>query len=286
MSNTSSSARKIGAHVSAAGGPSKAVNNALSIGANCFQIFAGSPRTWKRSLYDQSEVDRFNQLVDQNNLRPVFIHALYLVNLASDNPETLDKSLQSLLVDLQNGDQINAAGVIVHLGSHQGRGLDSVKSQLVQKINLLLNQTKSTPLLIENSSGQKGKVGLLTEIETLLSQISSDRLQVCLDTAHLFEAGYDLNNTKQTDQLIKELEQRNILPRLTCLHLNDSKTPLGSARDQHHNLGQGHISLTGLKHLVNHPQLKHLPLILEVPGFNSKGPDQQNIQIAQSLTHT
>lgn len=286
MLNTPSSARKIGAHVSAAGGPSKAINNALSIGANCFQIFAGSPRTWKRSLYNQSEVDRFNQLVDQNNLKPVFIHALYLVNLASDNPETLEKSIQSLLIDLQNGDQINAAGVVVHLGSHQGRGFGSVKSQLIQNINLLLNQTTTTPLLIENPSGQKGKVGLLDEIEELLSQISSDRLRVCLDTAHLYEAGYDLNNTQQTDQLIEELKQRKILPQLTCLHLNDSKTPLGSARDQHHNLGQGYISLAGLKHLINHPQLKHLPLILEVPGFNSKGPDQQNIQIAQSLTHT
>ena len=286
MSNSPSPVRKIGAHVSASGGPSKAINNALSIGANCFQIFAGSPRTWRRSLYDQSEVDRFNQLVDQNNLKPVFIHALYLVNLASNNPDTLDKSIQSLLIDLQNGDRINASGVVVHLGSHQGRGFDSVKSQLIQKINLLLNQTKSTPLLIENSSGQKGKVGSLIEIEELLSQISSDRLQVCLDTAHLYEAGYDLNNTQQTDQLIKELEQRKILPRLTCLHLNDSKTPLGSARDQHNNLGEGYISLVGLKHLINHPQLKHLPLILEVPGFNSKGPDQQNIKIAQSLTHT
>jgi len=286
VSNSPSPVRKIGAHVSASGGPSKAINNALSIGANCFQIFAGSPRTWRRSLYDQSEVDRFNQLVDQNNLKPVFIHALYLVNLASNNPDTLDKSIQSLLIDLQNGDRINASGVVVHLGSHQGRGFDSVKSQLIQKINLLLNQTKSTPLLIENSSGQKGKVGSLIEIEELLSQISSDRLQVCLDTAHLYEAGYDLNNTQQTDQLIKELEQRKILPRLTCLHLNDSKTPLGSARDQHNNLGEGYISLVGLKHLINHPQLKHLPLILEVPGFNSKGPDQQNIKIAQSLTHT
>ncbi len=277
--------RKIGAHVSSAGGPTNAVKNILAIGGNCLQIFAGSPRTWNRSLYASSEITKFNELILEHHLDPVFIHALYLVNLASNNPDILEKSHNSLLTDLQNSDSINSAGVIVHLGSHQGRGFTTVKNQLIEKIISLINQTQTTPFLIENSSGQKGKIGLLSEIEILLKEINSPRLKVCLDTAHLFEAGYDLSSPTETDKLIKELERRNILKAISCLHLNDSKTTLGSAHDQHANLGEGHITLPGLEYFLNHPQLKHLPLILEVPGFDGQGPDQQSIQITQSLIH-
>ncbi len=134
--------RKIGAHVSIAGGLSNAIKNSLDISANCFQIFAGSPRTWARKLFPLAQVKEFNQQIKKFKLGPVFIHALYLVNLASDKKDLREKSYRALLTDLQNGRKIHSAGVVVHIGSHQGRGFLSVKTQIIKLIKKLLKNSK------------------------------------------------------------------------------------------------------------------------------------------------
>lgn len=275
--------RKIGGHVSIAGGLPNAVQNTLDIEGNCMQIFAGSPRMWLRTPFRDDQVKEFNLKVKKHGLDPVFIHTLYLVNLASDNPDLQEKSYQALLMDLENGQKINSAGVIVHIGSHQGRGFDTTKDQIVSLVKKLLKNTKETPFIIENSAGQKGKIGSLEEIAVLVKEINDPRVKVCLDSAHMFEAGIDLRETKVVDGLVKELEENNLLDRLVCLHLNDSKTALGSGHDKHENIGKGEIGKTGLSNLVNHPKLKHLPLLLEVPGEEKKGPDIRNIKAVQSL---
>ena len=276
-------ARRLGGHVSITGGLPNAIKNTLNIGGNCLQIFAGSPRIWARKPFPEDQVQTFNQQLREHRLNPVFIHALYLVNLASDNLELLEKSYQALLMDLKNGQKIDSAGVIVHLGSHQGRGFQLAKDQVVKLIKKLLKNTQETPFIIENSAGQKGKIGSLEEIATLINQINSPRVKVCLDSAHLFAAGHDLRQTQVVNQLVNQLEKNNLLSRLVCLHINDSKTPLGSGRDQHENIGEGEIGKIGLKNFINHPKLKHLPLILEVPGQNKKGPNKQNILAAHDL---
>ena len=264
--------RKIGGHVSAAGGLANAIKNTENISGNCLQIFAGSPRSWARKLYSDLEANKFKEELAKKEFNPVFIHALYLVNLGTDNPDLLEKSFNSLLFDLKNGDLINCTGVVVHLGSHQGRGFESIKSQVIDQINKLLDATKTTPFLIENSAGQKGKIGTLDEITQIFAEIKSDRLKICLDTAHLFESGTD----------IAELDKFTLLNNVACLHLNDSKTAFDSRNDQHANLGEGEIGLEKLKQFVNHPKLNHLPLILEVPG-ELGFPDAKNISIAKSL---
>lgn len=274
--------RRIGGHVSIAGGLACALDRTKEIGGNCLQIFAGSPRTWARSLYLDREVANYRQLASAADFQPLFIHALYLVNLGSDQPELLNKSATSLRFDLQNGDALGAEGVIVHLGSHQGRGFASIKDQVATSISQLLSQSKSTKFLIENSAGQKGKIGSLEEIRDLVAQINHPRLGVCLDTAHLFEAGFDLSNSQVVDQLVNTLIEYGLLERLVLIHLNDSKTALGSAHDNHANLGEGEIGLEGLRNFVAHPKLVHLPLILEVPGANG-WPDKPNIDLAKSL---
>lgn len=275
--------RRIGAHVSSAGSPANALDNALAIGANCLQIFAGSPRMWARKLYTSESVELFNRLAEEKDLRPVFIHALYLVNLASDNPELVEKSYQSLLMDLKNGELIKAAGVVVHIGSHQKRGFDSVKSQVIERIKMLLSETKETPFLVENTACSEGKIGTLEEIGEILSQIPDERLKVCLDSAHLYESGWDLKDERNVEKMIQKLKELKILDRVACLHLNDSKTKLDSRHDVHANLGEGEIGITGLKNLVSRSELNHLPLILEVPGEDKYGPDAKNIEVAKSL---
>lgn len=274
--------RKIGAHVSAAGGPHNAIINAHDIGCNCVQIFAGSPRSWARSLYKEDQIKKFKEVSTQYSITPLYIHSLYLINLASENKENLKKSIDSLIMDLKNGDLLDSAGVVVHTGSHLGMGFDTIKEELVKTIKHILSETKNTPLLLENTSGQKGKIGTLEELEYLLKHIDSDRLGVCLDTAHLFEAGVDIRDNAHLENYVKELKDRNILSKVKLIHLNDSRTKLGSTKDEHENIGDGEIGKDGLKKFITHKELSHLPLILEVPG--EKGmPDRDNIDRVRSI---
>jgi deoxyribonuclease-4 len=275
--------RFVGGHVSIAGGLHHAIDNTLAIKGNCLQIFAGSPRLWSRHAFPEDEVKLFLNQQQAHHLGPVFIHALYLINLASIKPELLEKSISSLVMDLRNGAQIDSSGVIIHIGSHLGNGFDSVKEQLVTVIREILSETQDCDLILENAAGQNGKIGSLSELSYLLKKVNNPRLKVCLDTAHLFAAGIDLRQEEVVKNLVKDLKDLHLLSKLVCLHLNDSGSDLDSHRDLHADLGKGKIGLEGLKNFVNQPALYHLPLILETPGLNKSGPDAANISIAKTL---
>lgn len=277
------SVRRIGGHVSCSGGIENAITNTLLIGGNCMQIFAGSPRMWVRSLYNESVAAKFKLKVKENDLGPVFIHALYLTNLASDNDELVRKSKRALITDLTNSSLIGSAGVVLHIGSHQGRGWQDSKDACIANIKDVLSATpQDSNLLLENSAGQKGKVGSFEELHDILSAIDDPRLRVCLDTAHSFEAGYNFGTDEGLNIWIKDIG-KYIANRLDVLHLNDSKTPVGSGRDMHQNIGDGYIGETGIKRIINHPVVARLPLILEVPGLEGTGPDKANIDRVKSL---
>ncbi len=276
--------RRIGGHVSTSGGLQNAVANTLAIGGNCMQIFAGSPRMWSRTPYPTSIAEAFRESTSKNDLNPVYIHALYLTNLASDSPELLEKSKKALVMDMTNGAAIGAAGVILHIGSHQGRGWEAVKGRVVATIKDVLAATpESSILLLENSAGQQGKIGSLPELASIFSNLESNRLKVCLDTAHAFEAGYNFATEAGLEMWVKDVERSVGWDKLDVLHLNDSKTPLGSAHDMHQNIGDGYIGMEGLKRLINHLHLKDLPLLLEVPGLEGTGPDRANIDRVKAL---
>jgi len=275
--------RRIGGHVSMAGSLLNAVSNTTKIGGNCMQIFAGSPRLWSRKPFPEDQVQGFIKETKKENITPVFIHALYLVNLASQNEDILTKSIDSLIVDMQNGARINSAGVIVHIGSHLGTGFDSVKDQLVAVIERVLASTENCDLILENDAGQNGKIGSPEEISYLIKKIASPRVKMCLDSAHLFESGVDIRDAESLEGFIQTLDKLDLTDKLVCLHLNDSATKLDSHKDMHANIGEGEIGLDGLKNLINHPSLSSLPLILEVPGENRSGCDTKNISIVKSL---
>lgn len=276
--------RRIGGHVSCSGGIQNSITNTLNIGGNSMQIFAGSPRVWARTLYASSEAQTFRDLAIKNDLNPVYIHALYLTNLASDNPEILEKSKKALIMDMTNSAAIGSAGVVLHIGSHQGRGWDHDKTQVIESIKEVLDNTPSDSiLLLENSAGQNGKIGSLPELASIFSILESSRLKVCLDTAHAFEAGYNFTTTDGLEMWVKEIESTIGLHKVELLHLNDSKTPLGSGRDNHQNIGDGFIGEAGIKAIINHLKLAHLPLILEVPGLDGSGPDKANIDRVKAL---
>lgn len=276
--------RRIGGHVSTSGGLHKAIDNTLAIGGNTLQIFAGSPRMWARSLYPPDVTANFLRLTTKHDLFPVYIHALYLTNLASDLPELVEKSQTALITDLTNAAAIGSAGVVLHIGSHQGRGWGAVQNQVIKTIASVLDATPSDSiLLLENSAGQQGKIGSFPELGGILSAIPSPRLKICLDTAHAFEAGYNFTTQAGLDMWLSDIDQTIGFAKLELLHLNDSKTPLGSGRDMHQNIGDGFIGSDGLARLINSPQLAHLPLILEVPGLDGSGPDKANIDRVKSL---
>lgn len=259
--------RRIGAHLSIAGGLDQAVEKIMEMGGNCLQIFSSSPKSWAMPPFSGKRVTA---------VRPVFIHAKYLINLASDKKDLLEKSVASLKYDLTAANIIGAAGVIVHLGSHQGRGFEAVKQQLIDSINIILQDTKPpAKLIIENSAGQKGKLcSRLSEIKLIFDAVNSKRLAWCLDTCHGYNAGLDLG---------KDSAFQLIQFDLVCLHVNDSRDEFNSGHDRHANLGEGKMGLKLLAEYVNYPRLKHLPLILETPGFDGTGPDKKNLEILKSI---
>lgn len=272
--------RRIGAHLSISGGLDKAVASIIQMGGNCLQIFSSSPRMWLNSLPKKTVTEKFRNLCVIHDIRPTFIHAKYLINLASDKKELVEKSIQSLKFDMQVGEMIKAKGVIVHLGSHLGRGFIAVQDQLVESIKTILQASSgTTKFLIENSAGQKGKLcSQLSDISLLLRTINDSRLGWCYDTCHGWGAGFsfgkDMENTLQQFDLVKSL---------VCLHVNDSKGIFNGGLDRHENLGEGKMGLKELAKFVNYPAFRILPLIIETPGFDNKGPDKKNISILKNL---
>lgn len=272
--------RRIGAHVSAAGGVHLAIERAAAIGGNCVQLFSGSPRVWHKPALSTVYPDKITTNVNKYQVSPIFTHALYLVNLASDKPDLLAKSIASLVYELEFDSLIGGAGVVVHLGSHQGRGFAQMKDQLVQTTAQILASTpENSTFLIENAAGQNGKIGgkleeiaeLLTELEKQGQFVTKKRIGWCFDTCHAFAAGYSLVNA------FGKITELQLGERLRCIHVNDSRDPFASGRDRHANLGDGLIPNADLRAFLNQPELLGVPLILEVPGLEKKGPDAENV---------
>ena len=291
--------RKIGAHVSASGGLDKAMQRASDIGANCVQLFSGSPRVWKRKDLDKFDVKSMFAKQEELGVKPIFTHSLYLANLATDKPDLLRKSFDALMYDLEFDSLIKGSGIIVHIGSHTGRGWDAVKEQVASQIAKLIEQSpKNSTFLIENSAGQKGKLcSDLEEIRWLFDSISKlvspaiiKKLGWCFDTCHAHAAGYLLSKPGKNSQTlipqknaVETITRLNLWSTLKCIHVNDSRDDFDSGRDRHDNLGEGHIPKEDLKYFVNHEEVKNVPLLLEVPGFEKKGPDAKNIEYLRSI---
>jgi len=279
-----SNSRRIGAHLSTSGGVDKAVVRAKKIGANSLQVFSGSPRMWRRTSLDKIDVITVKQAQEKLDVTPIFTHALYLINLASDNPELVEKSVTALKHDLNFDTHIGGAGVIVHLGSHQGRGFAAAQKQVAQQLKAILTDTsEDSHLLVENAAAHNGKVGgRLEEVAWLLKEVGSPRLGWCFDTCHGFAAGYTLIGEGE-DSALAMMEKLELISSLRCLHVNDSKDPLGSGRDRHANIGDGQIPTADLKEFLNDPRLAKLPIITEAPGLDGTGPDEANIRRLKSL---
>ena len=275
---------KIGAHVSTAGGLSNAFDRASNIGAEAIQIFASSPRAWKFNQPKEEEVNLFKEKMEQTGIWPCYIHGSYLVNIGGD-PSQIEKSIESLTNNMNVAGKIGAAGVIFHGGSHKGKGFHNIVKQASECLKRVLdNSPENVWLCLENSAGMGSHIGSsFEEMGELIHLVQNDNLKVCLDTEHMFAAGYDLTNSDEIPQIMKRFDEEIGLSKLVAVHANDSKVELGSGVDRHENIGDGFIGIDGFKSLMNDPSFEKVPFFLEVPGFDSKGPDEININLLKSI---
>ncbi len=269
---------KIGAHVSTAGGVGKAIDRAVGIGAESIQIFASSPRSWAFKPPEEQEAAAFREKAAAHGVGPVFIHGSYLVNLGGP-PDLLQKSIHSLSGDMDAAGRLGAQGVIFHLGSHKGRGIDAVFSQVVDALDRIVRGSPPDVwLMIENSAGAGGHIGSkFDDIGRIVDAVGSDRVQVCIDTQHCFAAGYDVRDACGISAVMAEFDRTVGLERLGAVHANDSKTAFGSGVDRHENIGEGSIGMDGFEAMVAHPAFSDAPFLLEGTGRDRKGPDEENV---------
>lgn len=278
---------RLGGHVSAAGSYASVIERSQAINGNAAQFFSASPRVWKKPELDESRIVQLKELQaasEDQDIRPLFIHALYLVNCASENTELVQKSVNSLLYELNFGRYFDCAGVVVHLGSHQGRGWEASKEAVAVLVKQILSQTDSpVPFLIENSAGQSGKLcSDLHEIRWLIDTVADERLGWCYDTCHGWAAGLSATQP-ECDTPLDLITELQLWDALKCIHVNDSKDTLGSGRDRHENILDGNIPQAEWEILLNDPRMQQIPWITEVPGIEGNGPDAENIRRISQL---
>ncbi len=271
-----------GAHCS--GGVKKALDNAVGMGAEAVQLFAQSPRTWRFPEHDPADLEAFRSKREAAGL-PALVHALYLVNLAAPDDAIYSKSVDTMRSTVDAACAIEADAVIFHIGSHLGAGFETGLARVVPALEQVLDRcNERTWVLMENSAGAGGTMGRsIDELVAIFEALGRhERLGVCLDSCHLFVSGVDITDAPTWNALLEDLDARIGLDRLRALHANDAKAPLGSNRDRHDNIGEGLIG-EGLGVFLAHPRLQGLPVVLEVPGADGKGPNADEIRKLREL---
>jgi deoxyribonuclease-4 len=275
----------IGAHVSTAGGIHTAIDRIEAIRGESVQLFTQSPRAWRPTNHDPANFERFKERREEAGIRGVFCHALYLINLASPDDEIYEKSVASLLNTTEVACAIEAEGVVFHVGSHLGAGFDAGLDRVQPALERALEQcSETTWLLMENSAGAGGTIGRsIDELALLYERMERHpRLGLCLDSCHLWVSGVDVTDADALDAVLDEVDDRIGLERLRALHVNDAAAELGSNRDRHANIGEGVLG-DGLAAFMGNPRLQGLPAVLEVPGKDGKGPDEDEVRKLREL---
>jgi deoxyribonuclease-4 len=275
----------IGAHVSPAGGPAKAVARGIERGARAIQIFNQNPRAWKPRVYSDAEVSDFRAAIADSDVDALLIHAVYLLNCASEDPDFRAKSLASLTSSLRAGDALGAHAVVLHPGSALAGAVTPAIARAGAVIAEALAESDGCPLHLENTAGTGGTLGRsFAELAALIEAAGcDDRLGLCLDSCHLLASGYDIRTIESLDAVLDECASLVGLERLGSLHLNDSATPLGSNRDRHANIGAGEIGEQGCAVFLSDPRFEGLPCVLETPGPRHSGPTGEEIALSRAL---
>ncbi|MBV9715584.1 MAG: deoxyribonuclease IV [Solirubrobacterales bacterium] len=275
----------IGAHVSPAGGLVKAVERGTERGCEAIQIFNQSPRMWRPTPYGEDDFTAFRQAAEASPVQAVLIHAVYLLNCASEDAEIRAKSRTSLIHSLRVGHGIGARGVVLHPGSAKRGDVGAAIRRAGEVIGEALAETEGCQLHLEDTAGAGGTLGRsFDELAALLEAAGGgSRLGVCLDSCHLLASGYDLRPASGLAETVDEFDRVVGLGRLGSLHLNDSATPLGSNRDRHADIGTGELGETGCAAYLSEPRFDALPCVIETNGPDRQGPSAEEVSLCFKL---
>ena len=277
--------RRIGIHTSIAGALWKAAERAHRLGANTFQIFSSSPRQWKQSRVDPAEARALWRLREAYDLFPLVIHDNYLINLASADPTIRGKSIEAFRAELERAAALGAEYLVAHPGS---AGNGDRQSALVRFARGLEEAARGRRwgrlrVLVENTAGGGGALGSdFEELLTILELADGVPLGCCLDTAHCYQAGFDVSRAKGLADLLARVDAAVGLESVCVVHTNDSRTVLGSRADRHEHIGRGGIGLAGFRRILNHPRLRNKAFILETP-IEQEGDDLRNLEAVRKL---
>jgi deoxyribonuclease IV len=275
----------IGAHVSPAGGLDKAIERGTEKGCEAIQIFNQSPRMWRPTAYGDDDFAAFKKAMKPSPVKAVLIHAVYLLNCASEDAEIRDKSRASLIQSLRVGAGIGAAGVVLHPGSAKQGDVKQAITRAGKVIKEALSETDGCHLHLEDTAGAGGTLGRsFEELAELLSAAGGGRrLGICLDSCHLLASGYDIRTAAGLTDTIDEFDRVVGIKQLGSLHLNDSQTPLGSNRDRHANIGTGELGERGCAAYLSEPRFEKLPLVIETQGPERQGPTREEVELCFKL---
>jgi len=273
---------RIGFHISISGGFAKAAEQANALQCETLQIFTHNPRAWHLKELNVKEIEEFKNSITSFNLTPTAVHMPYLPNLASFDKALYLKSIDALCKNIERAQQLGATYLVLHPGNHGQHSMALGIDRIAKAINKALDTTDlKCTLLLENTSGQGTEVGHeFTQLKSILRAVNKQtHIGICFDTAHAFASGHDLSTKKGLDRTLEDFDRVIGIDKLRFLHLNDSKTPLGSRSDRHWHIGKGYIGIKGFRHILNHPFLKNLSGVMETPGTT----DEENLKNMETL---
>lgn len=255
----------IGAHVSIAKGFKKAAQISVDIGANTFQFFSRNPRGGNAKEFNEKDMDAFQKIREENNFGKLLVHAPYTMNLAAANEDTYEFAKMVIREDVKRMDSIGVEYICFHPGSHVGGGVEEGTRKIIEGLNQAITGDENITVLLETMSGKGTEIGRsFEEIRAIIDGVEhNERIGVCMDTCHIFSAGYDIVN--DLDGVLDEFDRVIGLDRLKTIHLNDSMMPFGKNKDRHAGIGEGEIGMKALLEVVNHPKLRDIPFFLETP---------------------
>lgn len=276
--------------MSTAGGMAKAIERGESIGCTAIQVFVKGNTRWQWPPLKDGDVAAFRSGLTQGNIKSVIAHAIYLVNLCSDKPDFVRKSVDDLVDELTRCHTLGIPGLVMHPGAHCGAGADCGLAAIVAGLDEVFEATADieTQILLETTAGQGSCLGhQFSDLAHIIERVKRpERLGVCLDTCHVFAAGYDIRTEEGYQQMWAEFDELIGRDRLKAIHLNDSKNACGSRKDRHHHIGQGEIGLEAFRMLMNDESLRHIPMVLETEKDKEMSEDVENMNVLRGLIET
>lgn len=276
---------RIGVHVSIAGKIYESLERAKALGCTAMQIFSRNPRGWRVAKLDPEDAARFRELKKKLDIRPVVVHIPYIINLATPDKALYAKSIDAYIEDVRRADELGAEYFVTHLGSHVGSGEDGGIRRFADAMNAIIRQARpKTMMLLENTAGSGSWIGYTFDhMKRIVDGLDDARnVGVCLDTAHTFEAGYDIKAKAGLEATLEEFDALIGAGLIRVVHFNDSLSPLGSRVDRHQHIGKGRLGLEALGRIINHPKLRQAAFIMETPKKTDKD-DKRNLAAAKKL---